>query len=397
MRILLISFITIITFLTSCSKKEQQEPLSQVIDNALDFAQKQSLRMAAKYERQKDTFPRSYVDGQMTTSDSGWWCSGFFPGVLWYLYENDKDNVQLLQFAKEYTERIEKEKDNASTHDLGFMLYCSFGNAWRLTHEEAYKDVLEVGARSLASRYNPNIGLIRSWDFGKWQYPVIIDNMMNLEYLLWASKEFNEASYEKACIDHANKTMQNHYRDNYSCFHIVSYDSISGDVELRQNHQGYSDQSAWARGQAWGLYGYTVMYRETKDETYLNQAIHIANYILNHPNMPKDYIPYWDLDAPKIPNELRDASAAAIIASGLIELSQYVDKEASIKYLDVAETQIRTLASPEYTPNLGENGDFILMHSVGSLAHKTEVDVPLTYTDYYYVEALMRFKKLLNQ
>lgn len=394
-RLLVLSVIATILF--SCSQTPKQEPLEKVLDKALEFAEQQSLLMAAAHEGEKGILPKSFENGEMKTSNSGWWCSGFFPGVLWYLYENDKNNEQVLKYAKEYTGRVEKEKNNKSTHDLGFMLYCSFGNGWRLTKDEAYKDVLLTGANALSSRYDSNIGLIRSWDFGKWQYPVIIDNMMNLEFLLWAAKESKDENFRKICIDHADKTMQNHYRDDYSCFHVVSYDTIQGSVEMKQNHQGYSDESSWARGQAWGLYGYTVMYRETQNKIYLEQAINIGDFMLNHPNMPKDYIPYWDFDAANIPNELRDASAAAIMASALIELSQYVDKALAKKYLEVSETQIRTLASPAYTANLGENGNFILKHSVGSLAHKVEVDVPLTYTDYYYVEALVRFKKLLNK
>jgi len=379
----------------SCTQPAEK-PLQEVIDEALAFSESQSLLMARKYAGLDNIFPRSFVDGQMTTSGSDWWCSGYFPGVLWYLYENSH-NPEVLAYADEYTRRIEKEKDNKGTHDLGLMLYCSYGNGYRLTGDKTYKSVMLTGAGSLASRYSPVTGLIRSWDFGKWQYPVIIDNMMNLEFLLWAAKEIGNENYTKICMSHADKTMQNHYRPDYSCCHVVSYDTITGNVEMKQNHQGLSDKSAWSRGQAWGLYGYTVMYRETAEKRYLDQAKHIANYLFTHPNMPADYIPYWDFDAPNIPDEPRDASAAAVIASALLELNQYVDKELAKRFLHIAETQIRTLASPAYTANLGENGNFILKHSVGSLAHNSEVDVPLTYADYYYVEALTRFKHLLNK
>lgn len=350
--------------------------------------------MAKKYSGPDVVFPRSYENGSMVTSGPDWWCSGFFPGVLWYLSENS-NNPELITYAKEYTEKIEGEKMNTGTHDLGFMLYCSFGNGLRISKDSSYEEILLTGAKSLAGRYDERTGLIRSWDFGKWQYPVIIDNMMNLEYLLWAAKKTGDDTYKKIAMSHADKTMQNHYRTDYSCYHVVSYDSITGNVEIKQNHQGYSDESAWSRGQAWGLYGYTVMYRETQEKRYLEQANQIARYILEHINMPEDYIPYWDFNAPNIPQELRDASAAAVIASALVELSQYVDKDISDKYLKIAEIQIRTLASPEYTAELGGNGDFILKHSVGSLAHNSEVDTPLTYADYYYVEALVRLKKLL--
>ena len=387
--------ILLVGTLLSCSASNEKS-MNELVDDALVFAEKQSLLMAAKYVDFDNIYPRTFEDGQMVTSGSDWWCSGFFPGVLWYLYENS-NNPELLKYAKKYTDGIEKEKDNTGTHDLGFMLYCSFGNGYRITKDESYKDIMLTGAASLASRYNQEIGLIRSWDFGNWQYPVIVDNMMNLEYLFWAADMSGSDYYKDLCVSHADKTMENHYRSDYSCFHVVSYDTITGMVEKQQNFQGLSDESAWSRGQAWGLYGYVVMYRETKESRFLEQANRIADYMMNHPNMPADYISYWDYLAPNIPNESRDASAGAIMASALIELSGYVDKELSEKYIEVAEIQLRTLASPAYTANLGENGNFVLMYSVGSLAHNSEVDVPLTYADYYYVEALMRYKRLNSE
>ena len=394
MKIKFISILAAGVLLLSCSASNEKT-MKVIIDEALLSAEKQSLVMALKYADKDNTYPRTFDNGKDITSGSDWWCSGFFPGVLWYLYENS-NNPELLKYAKQYTEGLEKEKDNTGTHDLGFMLYCSFGNGYRLTKDESYKNIMLTGAASLATRYDQEIGLIRSWDFGNWQYPVIIDNMMNLEFLLWAANVSGNSFYKELSVSHANKTIENHYRDDYSCFHVVSYDTISGIPEKKQNFQGFSDESAWSRGQAWGLYGYVVMYRETKDKRFLEQAVRIADFTLNHPNMPDDYIPYWDYNAPGIPGEPRDASAGALTASTLIELSGYVDKELSDKYLKIAEIQLRTLASPEYTAPIGENGGFVLMHSVGSLAHNSEVDVPLTYADYYYIEALMRYRKLIK-
>jgi unsaturated chondroitin disaccharide hydrolase len=394
MKQILIILIAVIAF--SCNSVSKQKPMKQVVDEALNSALHQSLLMAEKYEKQDSILPRSFVNGDMTTSDSRWWTSGFFPGTLWYLYESSKDE-KVLAYAKQYTARIEREKYTTNNHDVGFMLNCSFGNGLRLTGDTTYKEVLLTGAKSLSTRFNPKVGLIRSWDFNQdiWQYPVIIDNMMNLELLLEATKLSGEESFKDIAISHADKTMENHYRPDFSCYHVVSYDTITGLPHKKQTHQGYSDESSWSRGQAWGLYGYTFMYRETKDQKYLTFASNIVNYLINHPRMPKDFIPYWDFDAPEIPNEPRDASAAALMASALIELSQYVDTNLSEKYIGVAETQIRTLTSPEYTANLGANGDFILKHSTGSKPHNSEVDVPLTYTDYYYLEALVRYKKLV--
>ncbi|MDR1344343.1 MAG: glycoside hydrolase family 88 protein [Tannerellaceae bacterium] len=397
--ILFINMLAVCMLTTSCRQQQAAErPMQEVIDQALAVAEEQALGMAVKYAGDDEALPRSFAGGKDISSDSKWWCSGFFPGLLWYLYENDS-RQELLDYAVEYTARIAGEQYNTHTHDLGFMLYCSFGNAFRLTDDTACLQVLLTGAASLATRYNPTIGLIRSWDHtngGQWQYPVIIDNMMNLELLFMAARESGDKSYYDISVSHADKTMEQHFRQDYSSYHVVSYDTITGLPHVKQTHQGYADESAWARGQAWGLYGYTVAYRETKDVRYLEQAKHIAAFLLSHPNMPEDYIPYWDFNAPGIPDEPRDASAAAIICSALIELSDYVDETLASQYLKVAEKQIRTLASPEYTALPGENGNFILMHSVGHLPGNSEVDVPLTYADYYYVESLMRYKKLLS-
>jgi len=372
--------------------------LASVIDDALRFSEQQSILLAQNFENQDGILPRSFENGKNTTSDSRWWCSGFFPGTLWYLYENTK-NSELLRYAKLYTNRVEREKFTTDNHDVGFMLYCSFGNGWRLTGDGHYKEVLLTGAKSLSTRFNPQVGLIRSWDHNKkkWQYPVVIDNMMNLELLLWATENSGDSKFRNMALSHADKTMIHHYRSDFSSYHLVSYDTISGLPHLKQTHQGFSNESAWSRGQAWGLYGYTYLYRITKDKRYLQQARNIAHFILNHPRMPKDYIPYWDFDSPEIPNTKRDASAACVIASALVELSDFVDGKEAKKYLKVAETQIRTLASPEYTAQLGENGCFILKHNVGAYPFKSEVDVPLTYADYYYLEALTRMKRRINK
>lgn len=387
--------------LFGCSAPEPKEtPLEQVINESLDFATEQSLLMAKSLEDQPDRLPQTIdKDGKLVSCNSAWWVSGFYPGVLWYLYEN-QPGEELKDWAVNYTLRVEDQKYTTDNHDVGFMIYCSFGNAYRLTGDSAYKEVIHTASNSLITRFNPTVGCIRSWDYAswsaQWQYPVIIDNMMNLEMLEWTSKAFNDTTYSYIAETHANTTLKNHFRDDYSSYHVISYDTITGAVEKKNTAQGYSDDSAWARGQGWALYGYTMMYRETGNKAYLKQAVGIADFILNHPNLPEDKIPYWDFDAPDIPDAKRDASAGAIICSALIELSAYVPAEKSESYLAVAETQLRSLSSPAYRATLGENGNFILEHSVGHMPNGTEVDVPLTYADYYYVEALMRMKKLLQ-
>lgn len=377
---------------------ERQKPIEKVIDESLSFSTKQYELMLEVMKEKSDLLPRTIdTTGALVTSRSNWWTSGFFPGSLWYLYEYTHDE-KFRDAAKLMTARIEKEKNNTGTHDLGFMLYCSFGNGLRLTGEESYNDVMLTGARSLSTRYRPNIGCIQSWNSRKgWQCPVIIDNMMNLEFLMWAFNKSGDSTFYNICVNHSDTTIRNHFRPDFSSYHVVSYDTITGKVEIKQTHQGAADESAWSRGQSWGLYGYVVMFRETGLARYLDQAVHIADFLINHPNMPEDMIPYWDFDAPGIPEAKRDVSAGAIMASALTELSSYVDSVAGTKYLQVAEKQLRSLASPAYRAKSGENGNFILMHSVGSIPGNSEVDVPLTYADYYFIEALIRYRKLLDK
>lgn len=375
---------------------KKPKPIGEVINESLAFSVKQYALMGTLMKDQNGMLPRSTDEkGKIIVKNSRDWTSGFFPGSLWYLYEAT-DDASLKENAQLFTSRIEREKNNKGTHDLGFMLYCSFGNGFRLTHDQKYAETLLTGAKSLISRYNPKIGCIQSWNANeKWQYPVIIDNMMNLEFLMWAFTYSHDSTYYKIAVSHADHTMKNHYRPDYSTYHVVSYDTITGKPEKKQNHQGLADESAWSRGQSWGLYGYTMMYRYTKLDRYLQQAKHIAAFLMHHPNLPADKIPYWDYDV-KSKEEPRDASAGALMASALIELSQYVDKKTAKEYTTMAETQIRSLSSPQYLADLGQNNNFILKHSVGSKAHNSEVDVPLVYADYYYIEAMLRYKQLLT-
>jgi unsaturated chondroitin disaccharide hydrolase len=339
-------------------------------------------------------FPQSTLpDGKPRDMKSEWWCSGFFGGSLWYLYEFTKDE-QWKEAAHKWTMAVEKEKFNTRTHDLGFMLYCPFGNGYRLTQNEAYKDIMLTGAKSLATRFDPKRGVIKSWDkFKNYQYAVIVDNMMNLEFLFWAAKTSGDKSLYNIATTHADATIKNHYRPDYSSYHVLCY-RPDGTVEAKVTHQGFADESAWARGQAWGLYGFVTMYRETKDKKYLQQAIKIADFYLNHPNLPADKVPFWDFNAKDIPNDVRDASAAAITASGLLELQGYVKGKKRKTYFAAAEKMLESLSSPAYRAKLNENNQFLLMHSTGHKPGNSEVDVPLVYADYYFLEALLRYKAL---
>ncbi len=383
--------------LSACTSEPKEEPIGSVIERGLKTATDQALLMAKELENQEGKLPKSMKDGKLETSDYSWWCSGFFPGELWYLYEVNP-TPELKRYAELYTARVEKAKTITNNHDVGFMLNCSYGNGYRLTGNPKYKEVMIEGAHSLATRYNPQLGLMRSWDSDKqkWQYAVIIDNMMNLEFLMWAGRATGDSTFTQMAISHADKTMANHFRPDYSSYHVVSYDTITAQPHIKQTHQGYADESAWARGQAWALYGYTMMYREAKKQAYLEQANHIAQFLMNHPNMPADKIPYWDFDCPDIPHTVRDASAAAIMASALIELSQFNPNDFGKQCLSFAEQQIRSLTSPAYLATPGTNANFAIMHCTGHLPGNSEVDVPLSYADYYYVEALLRLRNVLN-
>jgi len=365
------------------------------VKKAFSQAEKQTLLMLKEIAQAKAegnnpnlVSPRTLENGQLKLVASRDWTSGFFPGVLWFLYQNS-NNADWLELAKIYSAPIEKEKTNGVTHDMGFKIYCSIGSGYRLTKDAHYKDVIIESAKTLVTRFNPKTGVIRSWDHNtdKWVNPVIIDNMMNLELLFEASILTGDSSFYKIAVSHANVTMKNHFRPDYSSYHVIDYDPQTGEVRKKNTHQGYSHESAWARGQAWALYGYTMCYRYTKDPAYLKQAEAVTNYLLNHPNMPKDLVPYWDFNAPNIPDEPRDVSAAAVIASGLYELGGY--SKNSKLYISKANTMMKSMGTI-YASKEGGNRGFLLGHSTGSKPAKSEIDVPLSYADYYYLEALLR-------
>ncbi len=381
--------LTAVCMLAACSRPAAPTLLDE-INASLDLAVKQSLRMAASLEGRK-VLPQTIDRGRLKTSNSSWWTSGFFGGQLWNLYDYSH-NDSLRMWAEDYTMRVADQRFTTDNHDVGFMIFCSFGNGYRITGNPRYREIIDTASQSLITRFKPSTGCIRSWDDRRWQYAVIIDNMMNLEMLMWAGKTFHNPVYTDIAVTHANTTMKNHFRPDYSTWHVVSYDTITGIPDRKQTAQGYNDDSAWARGQSWGLYGYTMMFREARDSAYLRQAEHIADFLIGHPNMPEDKIPYWDYNAPDIPDALRDVSSGAIMCSALIELADYTDAERSATYMAVAEQQLKSMCSPAYRAPLGENCNFLLMHGVGNMPGRSEIDVPLTYADYYYVEAMLRYR-----
>lgn len=358
--------------------------------------------------------PRTIDDnGELVTVNKYNWTSGFFAGNLWYLYELTKDEKWKNE-AEKWTQALDSVQYFTNHHDVGFMINCSYGNGLIYTGKKEYEKVMVQAAKSLVTRYNPVAECIKSWDYrmawdGKteWFYPVIIDNMMNLELLFEATRLSNDSTFYNIAVQHALTTMENHYRDDYSCFHVVDYDTITGKVLDKATCQGFVDQSSWARGQAWGLYGFTICYRYTKDARYLKFAENIADYILSHPNLPDDLVPYWDYnvidpglvpewdyDTSKYSIIPRDVSAAAITCSALFELSEYATKNGE-GYQIKAKKILESLASSAYMSSLsGNNKYFVLNHSVGSIPHGVEIDVPLVYADYYFLEALIREMKL---
>jgi hypothetical protein len=373
------------------------DPITESVsfaDKQFDYAFACIDEALTKTKRKDVVNPRSVnKDGSLRLVNPRDWCSGFFPGSLWFMYEYTKDE-KWKEKAIKHSLFIENEKFDRTSHDVGFKIFNSFGNGYKLTGNEEYKDVVIQAAKTLSLRFKEKIGSIRSWDFNRqtWQYPVIIDNMMNLELLFEASKMTGDFSFYKIADAHAMTTLKNHFREDYSSYHVVDYDTISGNARLKQTHQGYANHTAWARGQAWALYGFAMSYRYTKKTDYLNLAENIAGFIFSHPNLPKDLIPYWDFNDPAIPNAPRDASAASIIASALYELAGYSDKNKE-KYIGLADTILSNLII-NYRAEVETHKGFLLLHSTGHHPGGDEIDVPVSYADYYFLEALLRRNNL---
>nr|WP_197718620.1 glycoside hydrolase family 88 protein [Pedobacter schmidteae] len=392
-RTIIIAALFAVTSTVSFAQQTTAKPenMSKLIHDQFEFAASQYKVLSKNIP--SGLTPQSFADGKPVNREIKWWCSGFYSGSLWYIYEQTKDQ-EIKQEAEKALSVIEPNKTFTGNHDLGFMMYCSFGNAYRITKKPEYKAVIDRSAEALATRYRPNLKVIQSWDENKyWKCPVIIDNMMNLEMLNWVSDHGGDAKYKKIAIAHSNTTLKNHFRPDFSSFHVVDYNIKTGGIIRKATWQGAADCSAWSRGQAWALYGYTTMYRATKNAVYLKQAKGIAHFVLNHPNLPADKIPYWDFDAQGIPFAPRDASAAAVLASALLELAQYSPVAEKAEFKAAAETMIRSLSSAQYRAKAGENGGFLLMHSTGAYPLNSEIDVPLVYADYYYLEALARYKQ----
>lgn len=379
-------------FLVSCGdvKKEKKVEKEYTVVELASMQYDSAYNNVLSHINEKRFMPRTIYKDSLSLVGKYDWTSGFYPGTLWNLYGLTKDD-KWKDRAVLYTEKLDTIQYWEGNHDVGFMIECSYGSGLKYMKSAEYDSVIVQTAKSLSTRFRPNAGVIQSWEWSKkWDCPVIIDNMMNLELLFHATRITGDSSYYKIATTHADTTIKNHFRDDNSSYHVVDYNKETGEIIQKNTHQGLSDDSAWARGQAWGLYGYTLCYRETKDEKYLDQAKKIAAFIMNNPNLPEDGVPYWDYNAPASDTTPRDASAAAIAASGLYELQGFVAKEEADKYVSFADKVVESLSSPEYFAENGTNEGFILKHSVGSKPHNVEVDVPLNYADYYFLEALIR-------
>ena len=401
--------------LASCTASRNLPADNLVKDNLVYAEQMLSAQLLVankNFSAERGAYPRTTnKSGGLATTSIYDWTPGFFPGSLWFLYDNSK-NEHLKAEAVKWTEKLKPLEHFTGHHDLGFMMYCSYGNAYRFTGDESYKKILINAAKALCTRFDPATGAIKSWNaFKSWHgdktydFPVIIDNMMNLEMLFFASKVSGDTTYRHVAVTHALTTLKNHFRPDYSSYHVVCYDSKTGEVVARETAQGYADNSTWSRGQAWAVYGYTMCYRETGDPRFLKMATGLADYYIK--NLPADQVPLWDFNANqsgyqpgknsyanKVTTPHRDASAAAITASALLELSTFTEGRASRNYKEKAVKMLESLSSDAYRAKTGTNADFVIQHCVGSIPHQVEIDVPLVYADYYYIEALHRYGRM---
>lgn len=384
--------------IASCSSGDKSRPLD--VEEALNYCHKKVNKSLADLSANPNNYnmmPRN-IEGNDTcwncrVASAEEWCSGFWPGILWYDFENSADQ-KIKNEAINYTASLDSiALRPVFDHDLGFLMFCSYGNAYRLTGNQKYKDIILASADSLATLYNEHVGTILSWPrnvemFGG--HNTIMDNMINLEMLFWASKNGGSQHLYDIAVNHAETTMKNHFRPDGTCFHVAVYNPETGEFIKGMTHQGYADGSTWARGQAWAIYGYTMVYRETQDPKFLDFACKLADVYLER--LPEDKVPYWDFDDPAIPNAPKDASSAGVVASALLELQNYCSDTKQQRYLDSAKDMLASLGSPSYRSM--DSKDSFLDHSTGHKPAGSEIDASIIYADYYYLEALLKLKKI---
>ena len=354
--------------------------------------------------------PRNILKGQTRwncrKAKAQEWCSGFWAGILWMDYgcmqgagskEKEAGRKEIRKAAEGYTQAMTfLEKEPVFDHDLGFLVINSFLKGYEQTGNDEYKRIALVAADSLATIFNAKVGTIASWPRHIKTYGghnTIMDNMMNLELLFWAAENGGSPLLKDIAISHATTTMRNHFRPDGSCYHVAVYDTLTGDFIRGVTHQGYADHSMWARGQSWAIYGYTMVYRYTHDPIFLSFAQKVTDiYLKRLRETSDDMVPLWDMDDPRGIEAPKDASAACIVASALLELSQYLDGWRGKTYRDAAEKMLTDLSTEKYQSR--DRNVAFLMHSTGHHPAGSEIDASIIYADYYYIEALSRLKAL---
>lgn len=363
--------------------------LNTVLDHNVAKIRATASQLASAHQ-----YPRNISKGkkEWNTVDVRDWTSGFWPGVLWYAYEHSNDEW-FKQQAERFTQPIESiAQPPALDHDIGFMVYCSFGNGYRLTDNSSYKEICLQAANTLATLYNPTVGTILSWPHEKaFQHNTIVDNMMNLELLFWAAKNGGSKLLFDIAVKHAETCMTTLVRPDYSTYHVGMFNPNNGRFIKGVTHQGYANLSLWSRGQTWAIYGYAICYRETRNPIFLELSQKLLEVFLER--LSEDGIPYWDFDDPNIPQAPKDASAGAIAACGLLELSVLLeDHDKVAKYIGIARSIIQRLSQEPYLS--ADTNQALLLHSTGHHPKGTEIDAPIIYADYYFMEALLRLKRL---
>jgi unsaturated chondroitin disaccharide hydrolase len=368
---------------------------------ALEFAADQLTQTVATTST--TAYPRytqSY--NSWNSGNAAYWGSGFFPGCLWMMYEATGDN-QFRTWAETWTAGLEGQATTSPLHDVSFQIFTSYGNGHRLTGNAGYPPVLQDAALNMSDLFHAPSGVI-TLGWGNWQSPSAIDAMMNLQLLFWAAKNGGLQAWHDMAVSHCYATATDLVRPDGGTYQIVDYDIVTGDIVVQEALQGYADESTWSRGQGWAVYGYTVAFRETGDPNFLNLAVATADYYID--NSPADGVAWWDFDTPDIPNTERDTSAGSVAASALIELSNLTDDPQLREKFNTAACRILlALCLPEQAGGyLAEDGNGSVL-SPGLLMHGCHFhpdaavepgvarpDESLIWGDYYFLEALVRYK-----
>ena len=403
----LVSALFLVNGMMAQNKLDAKQGLD--VDKQLQYCHKQVCRALEELKQKDGSYdytmePRNILKGD---KQKGWncrkatpeeWCDGFWPGILWMDYQNTKDEA-VRKAAEGYTESLKGIAYRPCyDHDIGFLMFCSYGKGYEVNHSQEYKNVILASADSLATLFNPIVGTILSWPREvkprNWPHNTIMDNMMNLDMMFWAARNGGNKLLHDLAVTHAKTTMQNHFRPDGSCYHVAVYDTINGNLIKGVTHQGYSGDSMWSRGQSWAIYGYTMVYRYTRNKMFLDFAQKVTDiYIKRLKETSDDFIPLWDMDdsrgtmgAPK------DVSAACVVADALLELQKYVGGEKGEEYKQFALQTLAQLSTSKYQS--GKKNVAFLMHSTGHHPAGSEIDASIIYADYYYLEALNRVKNI---